>query len=91
MTKPAYSQADFDAVSDNPELTAEQIAKAVPFDMAFPDLAASIRRRGPQKLPRKVSTTVRLSPDVLDHFRASGPGWQSRIDAALKGWIEMGG
>ncbi len=90
MNKPKYTQADLDAVSDNPELTAETLARAVPFDMAFPDLAESIRRRGPQKAPRKVSTTIRLSPDVLAFFRASGPGWQSRIDSALKGWIEMG-
>ncbi len=90
MTKPRYSQADIDAVSDNPELTAERIATARPFAEVFPDLAATIRRRGPQKAPRKVSTTVRLSPDVLAHFRATGPGWQGRIDAALKGWIDMG-
>lgn len=35
----------------------------------------------------KVSTTIRLSPDVLEAFRATGPGWQTRIDAALKDWL----
>lgn len=85
MTKPKYSPADLAAVSDNPELTKEQIAGAVPFDQAFPDLAASARRaRGPQKAPKKVSTTLRLSPEVVDYFRAGGRGWQARIDDALR-------
>lgn len=87
MTEPKYTQADLDAVSDNPEWTAEDIAKAVPFDQAFPELAAKMRRRGPQKAPTKVATTIRLSPDVIDHFRAGGNGWQSRIDDALREWI----
>lgn len=33
---------------------------------------------------RKQKVTLRLSPDVLAHFRAQGPGWQTRIDEALK-------
>jgi uncharacterized protein (DUF4415 family) len=47
-----------------------------------------MRRRGPQKAPTKERTTVRLSRDVLDRFRASGPGWQTRLDAALREWLE---
>ena len=55
-----------------------------------PTLAAKlgIRVRGPQKAPTKTRTTIRLSRDVLDRFRASGPGWQTRIDAALREWLE---
>jgi uncharacterized protein (DUF4415 family) len=88
MTKPPYTQADMDAVSDNPELTAEDIANSVPFDQAFPEFAAQIRRaRGAQKAPTKVSTTIRLSREVVDHFRSAGGKWQSRIDEALKQWI----
>ena len=87
MTKPAYTQADWDAVSDNPELTAADFARAVPFDQAFPDLAKSIKRRGQQRAPTKQSITIRLSPDVLAYFRATGDGWQSRIDRALKEWV----
>ena len=33
---------------------------------------------------RKEKVTLRLSPEVLAHFRAQGPGWQSRIDETLK-------
>lgn len=63
----------------------EELAKARPFAEVFPALAESIRRtRGPQKAPRKVSTTLRLSPDVLAKWRATGPGWQSRMDEALR-------
>lgn len=41
--------------------------------------------RGRPRLPQpKVSTTIRLDADVLEKFRATGPGWQGRINAALK-------
>ncbi|AMK26230.1 MULTISPECIES: BrnA antitoxin family protein [Sphingobium] len=84
MTQAKYTQADMDAVSDNPELTAEDIAKAKPFAEAFPDLAATIRRRGVQKAPTKVSTTVRLDQDVLARLKADGPGWQTRLNDTLR-------
>lgn len=87
MTKAKYTQADMDAVSDNPEWTKEDFAQAVPFTEAFPELAAKMRSRGPQKKAVKVSTTIRLSPEVVDHFRATGSGWQSRIDDALRDYI----
>ncbi len=42
-------------------------------------------RRGRSKADvTKISTILRLDPDVLAAFRASGPGWQSRINAALR-------
>jgi uncharacterized protein (DUF4415 family) len=52
-------------------------------------LAAKRRagQRGKQKAPTKQRTTVRLSPEVLAHFRATGKGWQTRMDAALREWI----
>lgn len=43
---------------------------------------------GRPKSPRtKVSTTIRLDQEVIDAFRAEGPGWQSRINAALRDWL----
>jgi len=42
------------------------------------------RGRGPQRSPTKVSTTVRLDADVLEYFRATGPGYQTRINDALR-------
>ncbi|MDO9058605.1 MAG: BrnA antitoxin family protein, partial [Bradyrhizobium sp.] len=50
-----------------------------------PELLAQFKNtRGPQKTPTKVAVSIRLSPDVLSHFKAKGPGWQSRIDEALR-------
>lgn len=87
MTKP-YTQADMDAVSDNPELTDAQLASARPFSEALPALAEKMQRvRGPQKRPTKVPKTIRLSPEVVDYFEATGPGWQSRMDDVLKRYV----
>lgn len=40
--------------------------------------------RGPGKRPAKRSVTLRLDPEVIRKFRALGPGWQTRINEALK-------
>lgn len=50
--------------------------------------ALGMRPRGPQKSPTKVATTIRLSPDVMEAFKATGAGWQTRMDAALKDWLK---
>ena len=47
----------------------------------------AVRRGRPPVARPKVSTTIRLSQDVIDHFRADGKGWQTRIDEALREWI----
>ncbi len=47
-----------------------------------------IRRGRPPSEHPKIATSIRLSEDVINRFRASGPGWQSRIDAALKEWLD---
>jgi uncharacterized protein (DUF4415 family) len=83
--KPAYSKRDLRDVSDTPELTAADFARARPFSDAFPNLAASIRKgRGPNKAPTKKLVSLRLSPDVIEYFKATGAGWQSRIDETLR-------
>jgi uncharacterized protein (DUF4415 family) len=41
-------------------------------------------QRGPQKEPVKQQVTLRLDRDILDRFRATGAGWQSRINTALR-------
>ena len=40
-------------------------------------------KRGPQKTPTKKLVSLRLSAEVVDHFKATGPGWQTRIDSTL--------
>ena len=46
------------------------------------------RGRGKQHAPTKVSTTIRLDADVLAWFRATGPGYQTRINQVLRAAIE---
>jgi uncharacterized protein (DUF4415 family) len=68
-----YSKKDLREVSDNPELTKEDFARAKPFSEVFPDLAASIRKgRGPNKAPTKKLVSLRLSPEVIEHFKSTG-------------------
>jgi len=40
-------------------------------------------KRGPQKAPTKTLVSLRLSPEVIDHFKATGRGWPTRIDSTL--------
>ena len=83
--KKGYSAKDLREVSDNPEWTRKDFAKARPFSEARPDLAASIRKgRGPNKAPTKKLVSLRLSGQVLEAYKAKGPGWQSRIDEDLR-------
>jgi uncharacterized protein (DUF4415 family) len=83
--KSGYTRRDLREVSDNPELTKADFDKARPFSEVFPDLSASIRKgRGPNKAPTKKLVSLRLSQDVIAHFKSTGPGWQSRIDATLR-------
>ena len=43
-----------------------------------------IRPGRPKSASPKQATNLRLDPDVLAHYRAAGPGWQSRINQALR-------
>lgn len=72
------------------ELTSADAARAKPFaalPKAEQKMLLSLRRRGPQKAPRKVPISIRLSPDVAEGLRATGEGWQSRADDALRSWL----
>ena len=53
-------------------------------EQALAERRERMRLRGPQASPTKQQVTLRLDPDVLAKFRATGPGWQARINAALK-------
>ena len=73
------------------EITAEDVALFRPFSAlpkAEQKVLLSIRRRGPQKTPRKVPVSIRLSPEVVEGLRATGSGWQGRADEALRSWLE---
>jgi uncharacterized protein (DUF4415 family) len=79
---------------DNPEWTAKDVTRARPAKDVLPELfgaqttKAMLKPRGrPPAAVVKDRITIRLSPDVTAAFRASGEGWQTRIDAALKDWL----
>lgn len=46
------------------------------------------KRRGRPTGSGKESTTIRFDRDVLAAFRAAGPGWQTRMNAALRDWLK---
>jgi uncharacterized protein (DUF4415 family) len=75
---------------ENPEWTHEEFARAVTFDKLPSKLRQKIsnRKRGPQKVPTKVPVSIRLSPEVVAAFRASGTGWQARVDDILREHIK---
>lgn len=67
---------------DAPEITDRWIAEA--------DLYQGkklVRRGRPVGSGQKTQTTLRISKDVLEIFRATGPGWQTRMDNALKRYV----
>lgn len=74
---------------DAPELGADFFAQATPMVKGVPvdweQFRAEVRRRGrPKSEAAKVAVKIRLDPDVLAALRASGPGWQTRINALLR-------
>lgn len=46
------------------------------------------RQRGRPSGSDKESTTIRFDRDVLAAFRAGGPGWQTRMNEALRDWLK---
>lgn len=77
---------------ENPEWTDEDFARARPASEVLPELigakaAAELlkpKRGRPPKLAPKRPINIRLSPEVLEYFRATGPGWQTRVDDLLR-------
>jgi uncharacterized protein (DUF4415 family) len=69
------------------ELTADDFRHFRPTSEVLPELVKLWRKRGergPQKAPTKKQVTLRLDKDVVDRFRATGAGWQSRMNEALR-------
>ena len=78
-----------DAQGEVRELSIAEMRHMRPAASVLPvSLQATLRTRGPQKAPTKERITIRLSPEVVQPFRDTGEGWQSRLDAALKDWLK---
>jgi uncharacterized protein (DUF4415 family) len=72
---------------DHAEWSSEDFANAKPFADAFPALAEKMRKASggrPKSDNPKVAVSLRLDRDVIEKFRATGPGWQTRINEALR-------
>jgi uncharacterized protein (DUF4415 family) len=79
-----YTPADLADVA-SPPLTEEELSRLRPAREVVPDVLKLVRRfRGRQKMPTKRLISLRLDPDIIEHFRARGPGWQARINSTLR-------
>ena len=70
---------------ENPEWTEEMFARSKGPDSLPPKMLAAFKNRGGR--PRgsnKQAVSLRLDRDVITKFKATGPGWQSRINEALR-------
>lgn len=89
----AAINAGIAADPESRELDAEWFAKAKPASEAFaPETYATLvamkRPRGHPKADNpKVFTAIRLDADLFDAFKATGKGWQTRVNAALRQYI----
>ncbi len=79
-----------DAGGEVRELTTADFKAAQPFSTlpaALQEKLVGLRGR-PKAAVTKERITIRLSREVVEPFRATGDGWQTRLDAALKDWLK---
>jgi uncharacterized protein (DUF4415 family) len=83
-----------DTAGEVRELTAEDMAGFRPAHEVLPAAllkTLGMARRGPQKAPLKQPTTIRFDPDVLAALKATGRGWQTRVNDAMREWVKTHG
>ena len=75
---------------DNPPLTDDDLARARPASVVLHEIVSQelagemLKKRGrPKKESPKQQVTLRISPEVIEYYRSTGQGWQSRIDKVL--------
>ena len=79
---PEEDQEIINAANSNPDakpLTEEQMSQMV---------SLKALRGRPWLANKKQPVSIRYSPEVLNYFRSSGAGWQSRMDAVLREYVE---
>jgi uncharacterized protein (DUF4415 family) len=76
---------------NNPEWTPEDFAKAKPFKEVFSEQHAGWKRRGrpPAEAP-KVRIGFRLAVDVVERVKATGPGYNAKVERVLREALEKG-
>ena len=75
---------------DNPELTEEHFARARPFKEGFPTQYAAWKLGRPPAESPKQHISFRLSADVVDAIRATGPGYEARVERVLREALAKG-
>lgn len=81
--------------ADNPEWNATEVRRAKPASVVLPELFGSkaakemLKPRGrPVSAVVKERITIRLDPDVVAAFKATGRGWQTRVNDAMREWVK---
>ena len=90
MTATITKKSLVDADGEVREITRDDLKNFKPAaEVLSPALQKKLgmRGRGLQRQPTKERITIRLSPEVVQSFKSDGPGWQTRIDNALKDWL----
>lgn len=87
-TSKKWNEARRKALANLKAMTPEEDAAITADALADPDnppAADLLRRRGrPASENPKLPVKLRLDPDIVDAFKADGPGWQSRMNEALR-------
>src|SRR5689334_9548697 len=86
-----YADVPIDDI-DNPEWTKEDFAAARPFKEMFPEQYKALTRQGgrPRVASPKVHIGLRLDPEVVAAVKASGKGYNSRVEKVLREAIAAG-
>lgn len=76
---------------DNPELTDADFARAKPFAELFPAQHAAWKKRGrPTVAEPKVHINFRLAAEVVESIRATGKGYNARVERVLREALRKG-
>lgn len=75
------------------ELTSEDFSRMQPAHKVIPslfgkELTSQLLTRSQPETQRKISTTIRFDSEILTAFRATGKGWQTRMNNALRDWLQ---
>lgn len=84
--KPKKSSLPWVDPDDAPEVTDQWVSVASLYDGNR--LVRRGRPVGSVKATPKVSTTIRFDADILAQLKASGRGWQTRVNDALRDWLK---
>ena len=93
MSKPLKKQTiQMPSVAEDRKITAAAKADPDAQPLTSKQLAGMVAVRAlrgrPPSASRKQLVSVRYSPEVIEFFRSTGEGWQSRMDGVLKQYVE---